>query len=219
MFPVSDVIPSRAKPVATIALIASIIGAFIYESNLFEQELRALIRQFGVVPAAFTWPALACGLFLHISWLHVGANALYLWLFGCNIEDVVGRGRFLIFYLVCGVAAALGHVAAHPLSTLPLVGASGAVAGVLGAYLVMFPGSRVLTAFFPIVLFDLIEVPAAFYVGLWFLLQLFSGLGSIAPEATHGAQALLPNVVGFATGALCGVFSRARGAALKEYWR
>jgi rhomboid family protein len=217
MFPVCDVIPSRAKPVATIALIASTVGAFIYESHLLDQELRTLIRRCGVVPAEFTWPAIVCGLFLHISWLHVGANALGLWLFGCNIEDVLGRGRFLIFYLVCGGAAALAYVAGHSLSDVPLVGSSGAVAGVMGAYLVLYPGSRVLTAF-AILALDLIEVPAAFYVGLWFIVQLFSGARALAPDAAQGTLVLGPDIVGFVTGALCGLYFRFRTPALREYW-
>jgi len=219
MFPVSDVIPSRAKPVVTVALILLIVGGFVYPWRLGDLELHALVQQWGVVPVEFKWSSLVTSLLLHTGWLHVLANALYLWLFGRSVEDLFGRKRFLALYGSCGTTAALAHVAAHPWSTIPLVGASGAVAGVMGAYLVLFPGSRVLTAFFPIVFFDLIEVPAAFYVGLWFLIQLFTGAGSIAPDAAQGIVTLWPNVVGFSTGALCGLYSRLRTASLRNYWR
>lgn len=219
MFPVSDVIPSRAKPVVTIALMALTVSTFLYGLQLSAFDRRALLARFGVVPVEFAWPTLFTSLLLHTGWLHVSANAVSLWLFGGNVEDVFGRKSFLVLYCLCGTMAALAHVAVHPWSTLSLVGASGAVAGLMGAYLVLFPGSRVLTAFFPIVFVDLIEVPAAFYVALWFVIQLFSGVGSVAPEAANGILALWPNVVGFVTGALCGLYSRFRTASLREYWR
>jgi membrane associated rhomboid family serine protease len=219
MFPVSDVIPSRAKPIVTIALIALTVGGFLYGLRLGDFEFHALLGQFGVVPADFAWTSFFTSLLLHTGWLHITANAIYLWLFGSNVEDVFGGRRFLIFYFFCGATAALAHVAAHPWSTMPLVGASGAVAGVMGAYLVLFPGSRVLTAFYTILFLDLIEVPAAFYVGLWFVIQLFTGVGSMAPETAHGTLVLWPNVVGFVAGALCGLYSRFRTASLREYWR
>ena len=219
MFPVSDVIPSRATPVVTIALIALTVGGFLYGLRLDDFEFHALLGQFGVVPADFAWTALFTSLLLHAGWLHITANAIYLWLFGSNVEDVFGGRRFLVFYCFCGATAALAHVAAHPWSTMPLVGASGAVAGVMGAYLVLFPGSRVLTAFYTILFLDLIEVPATFYVGLWFVIQLFSAVGSMAPETAHGTVLLWSNVVGFVAGAVCGLYSRFRSAALREYWR
>ena len=215
MFPVSDVIPSRSKPLVTLALIAFFFGGFLHGLRLSEFEFHALLGRFGVVPADFAWPSLITSLFIHAGWLHITANAVCLWVFGGNVEDVLGRSWFLAFCFLCGTTAGLAHVAAHPWSMTPLVGASGTVAGVMGAYLVLFPGSRVLTA---LLFLDLIEVPAAFYVGLWFILQLFSGVGSLALEAAHGTLVLWPNAVGFATGALCGMYSRFGAASLRKYW-
>jgi membrane associated rhomboid family serine protease len=149
---------------------------------------------------------------------HYCKRFLCLWLFGSSVEDVFGRAWFLAFFCLCGTTAALGYVAAHPWSTTPLVGASGAVAGVMGAYLVLFPGSRVLTALYGILFLDLIEVPAAIYVGLWFIVQLFSGVGSYAPETVHGTLVLWPDAAGFATGAVCGMYSRFGAASLTKYW-
>jgi membrane associated rhomboid family serine protease len=219
MFPVSDVIPSRARPVVTIALIALTIGTFFYGGQLSAFELRALLRRFGVVPAEFAWPTLFTGTLLHTGWLPVAANAVYLWLFGSNVEDVIGRTRFVVFYFVLGATAALAYVAAHPSSGVPLVGASGAVAGTMGAYLVLFPGSRVLTAVFAILFLEVIEVPAAFYVGLWFVIQLFSSAECVAAETAQGTLALWPNVVGFVAGGACGLYLRLRTPSLRQYWR
>jgi membrane associated rhomboid family serine protease len=218
MFPVSDVIPSRSTPVATISLIALSVGGFLFGLRLSDYEFHAVLGQFGVVPVDFRWPSLFTSLFLHAGWLHITANVLCLWLFGSNVEDVFGRAWFIALFCVCGTTAALAHVAAHPWATAPLVGASGAVAGVMGAYLVLFPGSRVLTTLYGIVFLDLIEVPAAFYVGLWFVLQLFSGVGSYAPEAVHGTSVLWPDAAGFVTGAACGIYCRFGAASLRRYW-
>jgi membrane associated rhomboid family serine protease len=218
MFPVSDVIPSRAKPVVTVALIFLTVSGFLYGWRLGGLEIEALAQWLGVVPVGFAWSTLLTSLLVHAGWPHVATNALYLWLFGSNVEDLFGRTLFFVCYCLCGTAAALAYVAAHPSSTVPLVGASGAIAGVMGAYLVLFPGSRVLTAFFPIVFFDVIEVPAAFYVGLWFLLQLLAGTGASGPATAQGVVALWPLIVGFSTGALCGLYARFRTAALRNYW-
>ena len=136
---------------------------------------------FGLVPAAFSWVAVVTSMFVHGGLGHVGGNLLYLWIFGDNIEDRLGHGRFLAFYLATGVAAALAQTAMDPASAIPMVGASGAIAGVLGGYFVLYPQSRVLTLFpFPVMLF---EIPAFFFLGLWFLVQFVSGLGSLASPA------------------------------------
>ncbi len=179
MFPVSDVIPSRTTPVVTIAVIALNTVAFLYELLLDEYQLQTFVETFGVVPALFSWPTLVTSTFLHGGWLHIAGNMLYLWIFGDNVEDRLGHARYLIFYLACGAAAAVGQLAASPLSMVPMIGASGAVAGVMGAYFVIYPYSRVLTAVFIVFYLDLIEIPAVFFLGIWFLMQLFSGVCSI----------------------------------------
>lgn len=218
MFPVSDVIPSRTTPLVTFGLIALTAAAFFYELHLDEGELRALVRIHGVTPADFWWLAVATSLFLHAGWVHVGANMLYLWIFADNVEDVFGHGRFLLFYFACGAAAAAAQVAIHPWSTVPMIGASGAVSGVIGAYLILYPRSRVLTAVFIVRSLDLIEIPAVFFLGIWFLVQLFSGVGSIGAETADGAAAFWAHVAGFLTGVICGAYSRFGAASLRRYW-
>jgi len=223
MFPVSDVIPSRTTPVVTIALIALNVIAFVFELTLDDRELQRLVISFGVVPAAVSWPAVVSGMFLHAGWLHVGGNMLYLWIFGDNVEDRLGHARFLLFYLFCGAAASLGQIAANPSSTVPMIGASGAVAAVMGAYFVMYPQSRVLTAVFIVFFLDLIEIPAIFFLGIWFLMQLFSGVGSIGVDAANGGVAFWAHIVGFVTGATLGalwrVAEQSRRARERQDWQ
>jgi len=157
------------------------------------------------VPADFTWAAAFSSMFLHSGWLHIGGNMLSLWIFGDNIEDRMGHVRFLLFYLLVGLAAALAQTAADWGSGLPLIGASGAIAGVMGAYFVLYPRSRVLTLV-PIFLFHVIEVPAIFLLGFWFLMQLFNA-GAVASMANagQGGVAFAAHVAGFVVGIL-GVF-------------
>jgi len=145
-------------------------------------------------------------MFLHGSWSHVIGNMWYLWIFGDNVEDRLGHGRFIIFYLLCGSAAALGQVAMEPNSMLPTIGASGAIAGVMGAYFVLYPQSRVLTLI-PFIWLQIVEVPAVVLLGFWFLMQIFSA-GTIAMTATthgSGGVAFAAHVAGFVMG-LIGVF-------------
>lgn len=218
MFPVSDVIPSRTTPVVTIALIALSAVAFLYELVLDEHELQAFVLTYAVVPAAFSWPTVLTSMFLHAGWLHILGNMLYLWIFGDNVEDRFGHSWYLVFYLFCGASAAAGQLAMHPLSTSPIIGASGAVAGVMGAYFVIYPQSRVLTAVFVVFFLDLIEIPAVFFLGIWFLMQLFSGVGSIGVDAADVGVAFWAHVVGFAAGALIGACSRMLAQPQKNGW-
>ena len=217
MFPISDVIPSRTTPVVTIGLIATNTLAFLYELRLGEAELDQLARTAGVIPAAFSLTDALTSLFLHGGWLHFLGNMLYLWIFGDNVEDRFGHVRFLLFYLACGAAAAFTQVVTHPVSTVPMIGASGAIAGVMGAYFVLFPQSRVLAAVFIIFIIDIIEIPALFFLGIWFLMQLFSGVGSLV-ETAEGGIAFFAHVGGFAAGAATGVLARMRANARRNYW-
>jgi membrane associated rhomboid family serine protease len=218
MFPLSDVIPSRTTPFVTIALIVLNAAAFVFELTLSDAALRQVVQEYGVVPAALSWPAVLTSLFLHGGWVHFGGNMLYLWIFGDNVEDRLGHVRFLIFYLACGAAAALGQVAMNPSSAVPMVGASGAIAGVMGAYFVFYPQSRVLTAVFLVLFIDVIEVPALFFLGIWFLMQLFSGAGSIGADAADGGIAFWAHVAGFAGGALYGGLRRVADRTAQTRW-
>ena len=219
MFPVSDVIPSRRRPVATLALIAAIAIAFGGELLLDDRGLDALIRGWGVVPSSFEWYTAVTALFLHAGWLHAGANVLFLWLFGPNVEDRLGRLRFLLFHLAGGCAAAVAYIALSPNARAPMIGASGSVAAVMGAYVVLYPQSRVLTAVFAVVFFDLVEVPAVFYLGVWIFLQLFVDVWTIGASAPAGTAAFIPAMCAFVIGGVAGVYLRFGEQTLRSYWR
>ena len=212
MFPVSDVIPSRTTPYVTVGLIALNALAFLFEVWLPDRELQGFMYTYGVVPAYFSWSSVLTSMFLHSGWLHFGGNMLYLWIFGDNVEDRLGHVRYLLFYLACGAFAVFGQVGANPNSLVPMVGASGAIAGVMGAYFVLYPHSRILTAVFILFFLDLVEIPAIFFLGIWFLMQLFSGVGSIGAHAADGGIAFWAHVAGFATGAFYGGLRRLRGS-------
>jgi membrane associated rhomboid family serine protease len=218
MFPLADVIPSRTTPYVTVSVIVLNAAAFLFELTLSERELQLVVQSFGVVPAFFSWPAVLTSMFLHGGWLHFLGNMLYLWIFGDNVEDRLGHGWFVVFYCACGAAAALGQAATQPYSFVPMIGASGAIAGVMGAYFVLFPHSRVLTAVLILFFVDLIEIPAIFFLGIWFLMQFFSGVGSIGADAAVGGIAFWAHVIGFVTGALVGGIWRLREDAERRRW-
>jgi membrane associated rhomboid family serine protease len=210
MIPLSDVIPSRTVPVVTIALISVNVFIFLYEQTLPEPLLRQFVATYALIPAWFSVPALFTSQFLHGGWMHIISNMLYLWIFGDNVEDRLGHVRYLVFYLGAGAAAAILQTLFDPFSSIPMVGASGAIAGVMGAYFVLYPYSRVLTAVFLIIFFDIIEVPAVFFLGLWFLLQLLSGVGSLAASNAGGGIAFWAHIGGFVAGVLIGLVLRSR---------
>ena len=205
MIPLRDVIPSRTTPYITITIIALNACAWLFELSLPHDALNEFLTVYGVVPAYFSAPTLITSMFLHGGWSHVLGNMWYLWIFGDNVEDRVGHGRFILFYLLCGVVAALGQTAVDPHSTLPTIGASGAIAGVMGAYFVLYPHSRVLTLI-PWIFLQIVELPATLLLGFWFVMQLFSA-GTIAMTTTSqgGGVAFAAHVVGFLVG-MGGVF-------------
>jgi membrane associated rhomboid family serine protease len=218
MFPISDVIPSRTTPYVTIAIIVLNALAFLWELQLSTPELRDLTMVLGVVPAYFTWPSLLTSMFLHGGWIHVLGNMLYLWIFGDNVEDSFGHGKYLLFYLLSGAVAAVGQVIVSPDSEIPMIGASGAIAGVMGAYFVLYPRSRVLTAVFILVFMDLVEIPAIFFLGIWFLMQLFSGVGSLGAASMDGGVAFWAHICGFSTGLLAALAWRLQEQSKRQYW-
>ena len=218
MFPISDVIPSRTTPFITIGLILLNAIAFLYELQLDDFQLEAMVRWYGVVPAAFAWTDVLSSMFLHAGWLHFLGNMLYLWIFGDNVEDRFGHFGFLLFYLACGALAAVSQVFVHPNSMVPMVGASGAIAGVMGAYFVLYPHSRVLAVVFIVLFLDIVEIPAIFFLGFWFLMQLFSGVGSVV-DAAGGGVAFMAHIGGFLAGVIGGLVMRSRDTSREEYWR
>ncbi len=226
MIPLRDSNPVRRTPIATIALIVANVVAFAYrlgaESNGGEPGVEDLFFEYGLVPTELVaaWGAgnpfgaetlaVFTSMFLHVNLIHIAGNLLYLWIFGNNIEDRLGRAWFIVFYLFGGVAAALAQVAIDPTSAVPMVGASGAVSAVLGAYLVLFPGARILSLVFLGFFYQLINVPAIIVLGLWFVLQLIDGVGSLGLAGAEGGVAFFAHIGGFVAGAAVGVLIRGR---------
>jgi len=204
----------------TITLIAINVMVFLYELSL-GRGIEAFTLYWGLVPAAFSWVAVFTSMFLHGGFLHVGGNMLYLWIFGDNVEDRMGHGRFLVFYLLCGVAAALAQTITVPDSVVPMVGASGAIAGVMGAYFVLYPRSRIVTLIPIFFFFQVVEVPAIFFLGIWFLMQFVSGVGSIVSAvggASGGGIAFWAHVAGFVAGVSGVVVFRRPERQRVEWW-
>jgi membrane associated rhomboid family serine protease len=218
MIPLRDVIPSRTTPYITVTIIVLNALAWFLELSLPRDVLPIFLRVYGVVPARLHASTLLTSMFLHGSWMHVIGNMWYLWIFGDNVEDRVGHGRFIVFYLLCGIAAALGQIVIDPGSTLPTIGASGAIAGVMGAYFVLYPRSRVLTLIPLVIFWEVIEVPAPLLLGFWFLMQLFSA-GAIAVTASTGGGgvAFMAHVAGFLCGAGA-IFVFRRPERTEQYW-
>jgi membrane associated rhomboid family serine protease len=218
MIPLRDVIPSRTTPFVTITIIFINALAWFYELALPRELLPVFLQIYGVVPAHFETSTLFTSMFLHGSWSHVLGNMWYLWIFGDNVEDRVGHGRFIVFYLLCGFAAAIGQTLMDPDSTLPMIGASGAIAGVMGAYFVLYPRSRVLTLIPLIIFIEIIEVPAIFLLGFWFLMQAFSaGAIAITANSAGGGVAFMAHVAGFVCG-VGGIFLFRRQRRPEQYW-
>jgi len=221
MIPIRDTIPSSRVPLVTWLLIAANLGFFFYEVSLGENLPRFLERH-ALIPARFlgggylsvrelVTPVTA--MFLHGGWMHVLGNMLYLYIFGDNVEDTLGHVRFLLFYIACGVASFAVQIGFQPASAVPNVGASGAIAGVLGAYFLLFPRARVVTLLPLFVIFTVVEIPAVVFLGLWFLMQFLSGTVSLGRAAATGGVAWWAHVGGFVAGIVfLKVFTiRARG--------
>lgn len=218
MIPLRDVIPSRTTPVVTVGIIVVNALAFWIELAMPGAGRQVFLREYGLVPAAFAWPTLLTSMFLHGGWLHIIGNMWYLWIFGDNVEDRLGHGRYLAFYLLCGAAAGLAQAMVSPGSYVPTIGASGAIAGVMGAYFVLYPRSKVLTLLPLVIIIEIVEIPAFWFLGFWFLMQIFSGAGSIA--RTTGAQggiAFWAHVAGFLAG-IAGVFLLRRPERQRVEW-
>lgn len=235
MFPLMDNVPSRNPPIATHGLILANVLVFFVQLTLDGEQIRHLFYLFGVVPLRFTHPELAAevglpganvwplftSMFLHGNWMHILGNMWTLWIFGDNVEDRMGPVGFIGFYLASGLIAGVVHIAVNPASTVPTVGASGAIAGVMAAYLLLYPTAGVVTLV-PVLFYPLfITVPAVFYMFIWFLTQFFGGaLGLVSKQV--GNIAFWAHIGGFLAGlALCPLFvgprRRYRRAMRDEY--
>jgi membrane associated rhomboid family serine protease len=227
VIPLRDANPTRRRPVVTIGLIGVCVIAFAYELGVGadggDPALDRLFRDWALVPRDLTNAIGGAGapgtlarelgtvvtsMFLHGGWIHLIGNMLYLWIFGNNVEDRLGRVGFLLFYLFAGAVAAATQVLIDPASTTPIVGASGAIAGVLGTYVVLYPRARVLSLVFLGFFYQLLQVPAIIVLGLWFVLQLIDGVASLGVSSTSGGVALFEHIGGFVAGVAVGVIVR-----------
>lgn len=201
MFPLRDSEKSASTPFVTVGLILVNLIAFFYEVSLDDFSLNHFLAQWGTVPRDFQFVDVFTSMFLHGGWMHVIGNVWFLWIFGDNIEDILGHANYLIFYLLCGLAGGLLHVAFNSNSAVPAIGASGAISGVMGAYLVRFPRSRIHTLLFFFVFVTTIDVPAMLMIGYWFVVQLFSGFGHLAMAGgDKGGTAWFAHIGGFVAG-------------------
>jgi membrane associated rhomboid family serine protease len=231
MVPIKDTVAHIGFPSITLALIVVNGVIFFFEISIPKDILENLFYIFGLVPARYTYPKWALihdlpfdhyfsfvtNMFLHAGWLHILGNMWFLYIFGRTVEEHMGHLRFLIFYLLCGIAANATYFVLDIHSKVPEFGASGAIAGVMGAYIVMFPGSRILTLLFIFFFPFFVELSAFVYIGFWFVLQLLSGTLSFASEAKEGGVAWWAHVGGFLGGVILIPFFRRRPRPRKTY--
>ena len=221
MFPLRDDNPISIVPIATIALIVLNVLVFFYQLSLSPGQTQMFVYEYGAIPAVVAGteslplrlqaipPVLSIftSMFIHGGWMHLIGNMWYLWIFGDNIEEAMGRFRYLVFYFLTGFLASVSHILSNVGSTIPSIGASGAISGVLGAYLMLYPRARVLTLIFLGWFIRLIYIPAGFVLGFWFILQLLSGSMSVGQDA--GGVAFWAHIGGFVAGMiLVGIFKR-----------
>ena len=221
--PLKDINPTERKPAVTYGLIAANVAVFLYQLSLGAARNTAFVAAFGAVPYEIThmkdlvgnipgglpiehvagphpiWLTLFTSMFMHGGFWHIASNMLFLWIFGNNVEDILGPVKFLLFYVACGLAAAAAHIATAPSSTVPTIGASGAISGVVGAYLIAFPNARVLSLLFLGFFIRLVAVPAFVVIIVWFAIQFISGLASLGAAQTAGI-AWFAHIGGFIAG-------------------
>ena len=204
MIPLHDSLPSRSFPAVTVWIIVVNVAVFLYEWSLEPFSRNHFVGIYGMVPDQFLPASLLTSMFLHGGWWHLISNMWILWIYGDNVEDILGRPKYVAFYLLCGVAAGLTHLMFNLDSRLPTVGASGAIAGVMGADMVKYPHARITTLIPIIIFFTTVELPAWFILIYWFVSQIFSGVGSLAASSgvQQGGVAWFAHVGGFLTGAL-----------------
>jgi len=202
MIPIHDSQRSQTTPWVTSLLIAVNVFLFLYQITLDPFTRNEFVHQFGFVPARFAPDSLLTSMFLHGGWMHLIGNMIFLWVFGDNVEDILGHARYLLFYLMCGVAAALLQFAINPESRIPMVGASGAIFGVMGAYAIKFPHARISMIGWFIILFTF-EAPAWLVMVYFFGVNFFSGLGAIADVMNErGGTAFFAHLGGFVAGVI-----------------
>jgi membrane associated rhomboid family serine protease len=203
MIPLRSTVRVQSWTPVTMGVIGLNIAAFVYEATLHATELNGLALRWGIVPDTFQIWTLATYMFLHAGWMHLGSNMLFLWVFGRNLEDSLGGGRFATLYVLCGLAAGVVHVIANPYSRVPTIGASGAIAGVMGSYLMRFPRASIVTLVPVLVFITTVEIPSFLLLLYWFAMQFLSGIGSLSRvNYTGGGVAWFAHIGGFIAGIL-----------------
>jgi membrane associated rhomboid family serine protease len=203
MIPLRDSQPSYSTPIVTAGIIVANVLVFLYQISLDSFSANYLVDVYGLVPARFELSTLFTSMFLHGGWLHLIGNMWFLWIYGDNVEDILGGARYLLFYLSCGAAAGVAHLLTNPGSPVPTIGASGAVSGVMGAYLLKFPHSRIVTLIPVFFFLTTAEIPAVVILVYWFLIQVFSGMAAVGQMASaQGGVAWFAHVGGFLAGML-----------------
>jgi membrane associated rhomboid family serine protease len=224
VIPLRDANPTRRRPILTLAIIAACFAVFAVElwvqAGGGDRALEGFVGTYGAVPSRISraighgdyfstaTAGLLTSLFLHASWVHILGNMLYLWIFGNNVEDRLGRPAFALFYVAGGLIAGLSQVAVSPGSDVPLVGASGAIAATLGAYLLLYPSARIEAIVFLGFFYQLMRVPAVIVLGFWFVLQLLDGIASLGATTTGGGVAFFAHIGGFVFGMAIGLIVR-----------
>jgi membrane associated rhomboid family serine protease len=224
MIPLRDDNPTRRAPIVTIILIVINVVVFLYTNGLSARAQTLVFRDYGLIPLnvtanlnSSTALTFITSMFLHGGWLHIGGNMLFLWIFGNNIEDRLGKIRFILFYAVCGIIAGLAQIAIGPRSPYPQIGASGAIAGVLGGYIVLFPRAKVKTLIFIWYFIRIADISAVWVLGLWFVLQLVNGVSTLSPSAQSGV-AFFAHIGGFVAGVvLIKIFGLGAGGSTSWY--
>ncbi len=210
MIPLHDDNPAELQPVVTVTFMAVSILVFLWQMSLGE-EMQRVVYSLGMIPASLfgekslppelavvpAWMTLFTSMFMHGGWMHLIGNMLYLWIFGNNVEDAMGHARFILFYLLCGIAAAMAQALPNPGSEIPMIGASGAISGVLGAYLILYPHARVLVVIPLGFIIHTMRIPAGFVLGFWFFIQLISSVGA---SGQQGGVAFGAHIGGFVAG-------------------
>jgi len=207
MIPLRSSEPHYSRPTATLFIIAVNVAVFLYQLSLGLNSFAGnrFIMQFGLVPDRFHYSSILTSMFIHGGFLHIAGNMWFLWIFGRGVEDLLGHAKYLLLYFACGIAGGLLFVLLNANSTIPTVGASGAIAGVMGAYLIKFPRAHIVTLVFIIVFITTVDIPAMFLLLYWFAIQFFSGVGSVGySQMSEGGVAWFAHVGGFVAGMLFG---------------
>src|ERR1700722_2905866 len=204
MIPLRSSEPHYSRPTATLVIIAANIAVFLYELSLgmSSNSLNRFIMHYGIVPDQLHYSSILTSMFIHGGFLHIAGNMWFLWVFGRGVEDLLGHVQYLFLYFVCGFAAAFLYILVNSNSTAPTIGASGAIAGVMGAYLIKFPRAHIVTLVFIIIFITTVDIPAAFLLLYWFAIQFFSGVGSVGYSTSDGGVAWFAHVGGFIAGML-----------------